>query len=61
MLDNLSHENSSLKLEVDIYHRKVAKLQKVSIKKIFECYLELRLFFFGLIVKINVYSKMLEI
>lgn len=29
--DILAQENSALKMEVDMYHRKVAKLQRVSI------------------------------
>lgn len=29
--DILAQENSALKLEVDMYHRKVAKLQRVSV------------------------------
>ena len=29
--DILAQENSALKMEVDMYHRKVAKLQRVSV------------------------------
>ena len=29
--DLLAQENSALKMEVDMYHRKVAKLQRVSV------------------------------
>lgn len=37
MADILAQENKALKMEIDMYHRKVAKLQRVNFCPFFGC------------------------